>query len=83
MAKTTVPRRKDRVGRRIKRTGNTQVVERDGHAIAREKGIALCMMMVDCVKAVFWTGSAPLSRVTKVNERIVDLIRTLYGDRQD
>jgi hypothetical protein len=43
------------VGKRIKRTGNTKVVERErhGHAIAGEKGVALCMMMVGCVKAVF------------------------------
>jgi hypothetical protein len=59
-----------------------QVIKRDSHAIAVEKGIALCMMMVDCVKAMFWTGSAAPSRATGVNERI-DLRRTLQGERRD
>jgi hypothetical protein len=68
--------------KRIKRTGNTQVVERDGHAIAGKKGIAPCIMMVGCVKAVFWTGSAAPSRATEVNERI-DLRRTLQGELRD
>jgi hypothetical protein len=45
-----------------------QVVGRNGHAIEREKGIALCMMMVGCVEAVFWTGSAEPSRAI---ERVI------------
>jgi hypothetical protein len=73
MAKTTVPRQfqdaRTEVGKRIKRTDDTQVVERDGHAIAGGKSIALCMMMVGCVKAVFWTGSAAPSRTTEINKR--------------
>ena len=40
----------------------------------------LCKM--GCVKAVFWTGSAALSRATEVNERI-DLRRTLQCERRD
>jgi hypothetical protein len=66
MAKITVLRRKDRGRQKDHENGNTQVVERDGHAMAEEKGIALCMMIVGCVKAVFWTGSAAPSRATEV-----------------
>jgi hypothetical protein len=48
--------------------------------MAGEKGIALCMMMVGCVKAVFWTGSAAPSRATEVNKQ-TDLRRTLHSER--
>jgi hypothetical protein len=45
-----------------------QVVRRDRHAIAKEKDIALCTMIVGCVKAVLWTGSAAPLRATEVNK---------------
>ena len=70
MVTTAVPRRKDRDRRKNQENGQYAGSREGWLQDRRRESSALCIMMVGCVKAVFWTGSAAPFRATEVDKRI-------------
>ena len=70
MATTTVLRRKDRGRQKNQENGQFADYREGWPRDRRGESSALCIMMVVCVKAVRWPGSAAPSRATEVDKRI-------------